>query len=155
MAELLWNGLDAVPPATSAGVWARPELEMHPYAATELHRRGVDAGKVAAFRSRPLEPAMVRGAGLILCMEEAHRETVLTSFPSALNKTFTVLRLAELAERFPGSTRREVRRLESRLTAGDVTDPVNFPASEFARTADTLVAALPAISRWVDIDRNR
>lgn len=150
MAEFLWNGLAGVPPATSAGLWARPGAAMHPLAAAELNRRGVDTAAVAAFRSRRLAPATVRRAGLILCMEALHRERILASFPSALNKTYTVLKLAELVERFPEATRREARRLRSELRAGDVTDPVNLPGSEFTRTADVLAAALPAIAGWFD-----
>lgn len=155
MAEFLWNKLDGVPSATSAGLWARPGAAMHPFTAAELSRRGVSAEEIAAFRSHGLAPEVVKQSELILCMEATHREKILASFPAALNKTFTVLKLAELSVRFPGVLRDEARQLKSRTTAGDVADPVNLPEAEFTRTGDVLATALPAIAKWVVLDRNR
>lgn len=151
MAEFLWNDMDGVPPAGSAGLWARPGLPMHPFAAAELARRGFSAGATGGFRSRLLSARMIRQAELILCMEGSHRDGILASFPAALNRTFTVLKLAELATRFPGSSRADARRLRSLLVAGDVADPVNQPESEFIRTGDELAAVLPAIAGWAGV----
>lgn len=153
MAEFLWNRMDGTPAATSAGVWARPGLAMHPFTTAELMRRGIPAKEVSVFRSRALTHSVLGRADLILCMEESHRERILTEFPAVLNKTFTVLKLAELAVRFPEASRRELQRLSSRLTTGDLTDPVNLPEREFTRTGDILATALPAIARWLDIGR--
>lgn len=155
MAEFLWNRMDGTPKATSAGVWARPGLTMHPFTAAELQRRGITAEEASVFRSRSLKNSLLGRADLILCMEESHRERILTEFPAVFNKTFTVLKLAELSVRFPDASRREVQRLSSRLTTGDLTDPVNLPEAEFTRTGDVLATALPAIARWLDIDRAR
>lgn len=155
MAEFLWNSMGGTPPATSAGVWARPGLAMHPFTAAELKRRGIAADEAAVFRSRSLSHSLLGHAELILCMEESHREKILSEFPAVLNKTFTVLTLAKLSVQFPDASRRELQRLSSRLTAVDLTDPVNLPESEFTRTGDVLATALPAIARWVDIDRAR
>lgn len=148
MAEFLWNGLGGAARAASAGVWARPGQAMAPFTATQLVARGADESEVAAFRSRPLTPAMIRRAEVVLCMEDAHRQAVVELAPVAVNKTFTVLELAELARRFPEATGREVRRLRHGITAGGIADPVNLPPEAFARTADELDVALTEIAGW-------
>jgi protein-tyrosine phosphatase len=84
-----------------------------------LRLRGID---LAAHRSQPLTPALLRAANIVLVMEEAHRRSIFYMAPEQLSKVY----------------------LLSELAGGhsDVADPFGGSLEEYAATADELTALI-------------
>lgn len=79
---------------SSAGVAGFDGAPIDPQTAEALREIGVDPGD---FRSRPLRPADVEAADLVLTATAEHRSVVLRRVPHALRKTFTLKEFAALA----------------------------------------------------------
>jgi protein-tyrosine phosphatase len=161
MAERIMR--DALPddvPVTSGGTRARVGEPIWPSAAAELERRGVSA---LGFASHPVEPALLRGADLVLTATRAHRDEVVASFPAALRRTFTWREFAWLltgVERadVPGGTPLERLAALAAVAGGrrgrlqappphlfDVADPVEGPDGAVAVAAAEIEQALAPV----------
>ena len=99
MAELLFRrALAETGPSwevSSAGTRAAEGQPIHRLTGDVMRSRGV---VVDGFRSRPLTPAIVADADLILTAERSHRAAVVSMVPDALHRTFTLLQFARLIE---------------------------------------------------------
>lgn len=78
----------------SAGARGLDRSPMDRHAAAELRRLGGDPDE---FSSRPLTDVHVTEADLVLTATREHRSAVLSRFPEALRRTFTLLEFAALA----------------------------------------------------------
>lgn len=88
------SGLDGLE-FSSAGLAADPFIPQPPVVAALLKKEGVpDYTNVPA----PLTAEMVGEADLILGMTKAHRDRILSAFPGAGGKTFTLLDYAGLGD---------------------------------------------------------
>lgn len=84
----------------SAGVRGFLNEEIDPEMAAILRATGVDP---APFRSRPITGALVDEADVILTAEVSHRAWILTDWPRAEPKTFTLAQFAKAMRRLrPG-----------------------------------------------------
>jgi protein-tyrosine phosphatase len=92
--QLESRGLAAIPVA-SAGTWTRGGEPIWPAAGAEARRRGLDPDR---FRSRLVNPALVREADLVLAATRALRDEVVAQAPFALRRTFTWRELAWLLD---------------------------------------------------------
>lgn len=82
----------------SAGVLAREGAAFEPNAAREAARIGIAPDAIEMHRSRRLRPRTIEEADLILCLDAGHRSSVVSSAPSALRRTFTLLEFAAVLE---------------------------------------------------------
>ena len=118
MAEYLFNrraqALGLGWQASSAGILAADE-PMSPGALKALAARGIDG---RAHRARPLSPALMAGADLVICMGESHRQALLRMFPTAQ---------AEL------------------LCANDISDPYGYDQSIYDRTLGEIEEGIEAL----------
>lgn len=125
-------GLDAQVEIVSAGVWAEDGARASANGVAVLRLRGID---LAEHRSRPLTPALLRQASVVLVMEEAHRRSIFYMTPEHLSKVFL---LSEMA----GGHK-------------DIDDPYGGPIDAYATTADELAGlidkGLPKILKRVGI----
>jgi protein-tyrosine phosphatase len=112
-------GLDTEVQVVSAGVWAEPGSRASTNATVVLRTRGID---LASHRSQPLDMALLRGADMILVMEEAHRRSIFYMAPEVLAKVFL---LSEMAGQHY-----------------DVEDPYGGTMDEYNATADQLAALI-------------
>lgn len=125
------SGIEVV----SAGIAA---LAGEPVAAPMARLLGAGSADPAAFVARQLQPSDIRAADLVLTMTADQRRSVVTTVPSAVRRTFTLLEftaLAELAEIPAGvdapadraaAVLREApwaRARRQQVTDDDVTDP--------------------------------
>lgn len=78
----------------SAGTGALVGSDMDPESATLLVQHG---GDPSGFVARRLTADIVAGADLVVCAAREHRAAVVTLLPRALNRTFTLGDLADLA----------------------------------------------------------
>jgi protein-tyrosine phosphatase len=149
-------------PVTSAGTRARAGDPIWPGAAVELERRGVSA---LGFDAHPITPALVAGADVVLTATRAHRDEVLSQFPSALGRVFTWRELGWLVggltpEQLPGRTASERLRALPAAAAGrrgalvppppaelDIADPVDGPEGAVAVAAVEIEQALLPVIR--------
>ena len=142
----------------SAGLQAVPGHAMDQHALAALSARGIDAADFGATRvSRPV----LERADLIVCMERAQRSALLTRYPAALRRVFTLGELALLVRAVgfgavgagaavpgrPGPTlaQRVGRLAAERNSVGrapDVADPVGRSREVFERTADELASLI-------------
>jgi protein-tyrosine phosphatase len=163
MAERLMRAVVPVDvPVTSAGTRARAGEPIWPAAAIELERRGVSA---LGFDAHPITAALVKGADLVLTATRAHRDEVLSAYPSALGRVFTWRELGWLVgalsvEQLPGRTAAE--RLHAMPAAAaarrgvlvppppaelDISDPVGGPDGAVAVAAVEIEQALGPVLR--------
>ncbi|MCU0509791.1 MAG: low molecular weight protein arginine phosphatase [Anaerolineae bacterium] len=117
--QLARLGLDSEVEVLSAGVWAEDGGRASSNGVAVLRLRGID---LAAHRSQPLTPALLRAANIVLVMEEAHRRSIFYMAPEQLSKVY----------------------LLSELAGGhsDVADPFGGSLEEYAATADELTALI-------------
>jgi protein-tyrosine phosphatase len=79
---------------TSAGTHARPGLPMHEFAESTLYELGADP---TGFTSRPVDPAMVAEADLVLTADRRQRSICADLVPAAVRRTFTIRQFGRLA----------------------------------------------------------
>jgi protein-tyrosine phosphatase len=109
-----------------------------------LHERGID---LSAHRSRGMDPALLRGADLIIAMAREHVREAVVRAPDVFPRTFTLKELVRrggevgprLAEQpmhrwlsyvHAGRTTRE---LLGTSTEDDVADPIGRPRADYER----------------------
>lgn len=112
-------GLDAAVQVISAGVWAEPGSRASTNATAILRQRGID---LAEHRSQPLTHALLKEAGIILVMEEAHRRSIFYMAPEVLSKVYLLTEMAG--------------------GHADVADPFGGTMAEYEETADELAALI-------------
>ncbi|MBW7923423.1 MAG: low molecular weight phosphotyrosine protein phosphatase [Burkholderiaceae bacterium] len=108
--------------ALSAGTLALSGQPAHPRAIDVV--RAARLGDLAAHRSQRIDPALVGGADLVLCMQEEHRNTILERMPFAAGR---------------------VRLLA--LDGGPIADPVY---GEMAAFLDCLANLRHWIDEWIE-----
>ncbi|RZU34133.1 low molecular weight phosphatase family protein [Blastococcus saxobsidens] len=145
--------------ARSAGTQARPGRPMHPRTERALARHGVRAD---GFASRRLSDADVDWADLVLTMTGEHRDEVAGISPRGLQKVFTVMEAAALAQTLgqdwsPDSAHRRgaelaqalgearARYARSRGPQFDVPDPIEGSSRVHAEAVDQIVTALELV----------
>lgn len=131
---------------------------MHRDAATVLERLG---GDPRGFVARRLTPKVGSNADLILTMTTEHRKWVLETVPRMLQRTFTLLEAARLAEKFCPEDITDLAVLRPHLQAGDsldIADPIgrrlDFFKSVGAQIADLLPPVLELCERSVVRESN-
>ena len=100
-------------------MWAETGARASANAAVVFRGSGID---LTDHRSRPLTPALVREADIILVMEESHRRSIFYMAPEHLAKVFL---LTEMAGGYD-----------------DVPDPYGGPFEEYVQTAAFLAALI-------------
>ncbi len=135
----------------SAATMDWPNQPASPQAAAALRARGL-GDVLAPHRSRPLDPALVGEAHLVLTMERAHLRAAAVLVPGALARTFTlrefVRRGLAIGPRDPDlplpswlarlDAGRDPASLLADDPADDVADPLGGTDVDFARCADEL-----------------
>lgn len=125
-------GLENEVQVLSAGVWAEPGNRASTNATVVLRTHGID---LASHRSQSLDMTLLRGADVILVMEESHRRSIFYMTPDVLAKVFL---LSEMAGQHY-----------------DVEDPYGGTMEEYTATADQLAAlidkGLPKILKRIGV----
>lgn len=124
----------------SAGVQGWHDDPVDSMVRLELARLGVDG---SSFRSRPLHPAHVAAADVVVTATREHRAAVLELDPGALRRTFTLLELAALVQDRTASSLPELvadaaRRRSTAPDTLDVPDPFRRSPAVHRRTADLI-----------------
>jgi protein-tyrosine phosphatase len=149
---------------SSAGVRAVVGAPIDPVMARFIEARG---GRADNFTARQLDEKMLRESALVLALTRAHRSEVVTLFPPALRRTFTLREFARLAALVPSDEVSSAARPDAgpreRLQAliphalqlrgsarvrsedDDVIDPVGRPERIVARAASEIWTAVEAI----------
>ena len=123
---------------------------------TVMRRRGLD---VSAHRSHQLDRDTVQAADLIITMERGHIAAVAELSLAAVERSFTLVELADLASvtgpRTGGvgvgdwiAAANRMRHPTSVMAVGaadDVQDPMGGPARAYRRTADQIDALLTTV----------
>lgn len=93
------HGLSDRVEVRSAGTWTSAGLPASAFAVSAADRNDV---KIETHRSTPLNPSLIREADLVLAMEPAHLEEVLTLVPEAESKSFVLPAFADPVDADPG-----------------------------------------------------
>lgn len=109
----------------SRGTGALPGMPAAPEARAVMKKRGVD---ISGHVSMPLLPVDVESSDIIVAMTKAHKEAILSRFPAAEGKIFT---LAELA---------------SEVVPGDIPDPLGRGEEAYEETAALLEKAFELVA---------
>lgn len=133
----------------SAGVMGWRDAPVDSMVRLELARLGLDGSQ---FRSRPLHPAHVKAADVVLTATKEHRASVLELDPGALRKTFTLLELAALVEDHTADSLPELvadaaRRRSTAPSLLDVPDPFRRAPEVHRSTADLIDDATERLAR--------
>jgi protein-tyrosine phosphatase len=111
--------------------------------------------------SRALDPDLVTGADLVVCMARNNLREVVVAVPSALPKTFTLRELVRRGEAVGPATSLEAwlaRLAEGRRASDllgddpndDVADPIGGPDVDYERTAAQLGDLVERIGRLLE-----
>jgi protein-tyrosine phosphatase len=111
----------------SAGIAAAPGGRAANEAVNIMRERGLD---LTQHESQPLSDRLVRYADLIITMTRGHREAILSHWPDAAPRTFTLSR-----------------------NRGDVADPIGGPADLYRKCADQIDAHLAEWVNDLDLDQ--
>ena len=144
----------------SAGVDVRFAADMHPLAREVLQERGF---RPHPHRTHQLDRADLAAADLVLVASRAQRSAVVTELPAAVQRTFTLLqfaRLADLVGPIDAQNPREaglallreaaLARAELQPTAAELDnliDPMGRPRPAFEECATTVQDAVDRILR--------
>jgi protein-tyrosine phosphatase len=82
--QLRRNGKDSLYQVRSAGTWTRDGLSASALAVEAMEEVGLD---ISSHRTHHLNGEDVDQANLVVVMERAHKEALLTEFPAAARKT--------------------------------------------------------------------
>jgi protein-tyrosine phosphatase len=121
-AELAKRGIQIV----SAGIAAMPGGLASPQSVEVMERMGMD---IEDHNSQPVTPHLVQFADVILTMTERHRHALVSHWPSAASRTFTL-----------------------RRDQGDVSDPIGMPVEHYQACADQIDENVKA---WVDFLKDK
>jgi protein-tyrosine phosphatase len=89
--QLRRNGKDSLYQVHSAGTWTRDGLSASALAMEAMEEVGLD---ISSHRTHHLNGEDVAQASLVVVMERAHKEALLTEFPAAARKTVLLSELA-------------------------------------------------------------
>lgn len=129
------HGIDGVN-IDSAGLWVVPGSTVSYNSVKALAARGID---ISGHRPKMLDSELVRRADLILTMTRGHKEDIISLFPDAADKVFTI---REYAYGQVG-------------IAGDVYDPYGGPLSVYEQTAAELTELAQQVAKqWKERRRN-
>lgn len=138
----------------SAGIQGWREAPVDSMVVLELERFGASA---EGFASRALEQQLVDDADLILTATSDHRSEVLSRYPHALRRTFTVREFASLVEEMIGfSSPAELvaaaylRRSEAGEDL-DLPDPFRRPPDVHRAVADHIAHAVGIIAERLSV----
>ncbi|MGQ0623047.1 MAG: arsenate reductase/protein-tyrosine-phosphatase family protein [Sporichthyaceae bacterium] len=95
--EALGTGADAFG-LHSAGTAGLDGWAMNAESRAELAPWGLHTATAESFRARPLSPAMLAQADLVLGLAPEHRASALRTYPQAMGKVFTLREFARLVE---------------------------------------------------------
>ena len=130
---------------SSAGVQGWREAPVDSMVVLELERLGVTA---EGFCSRALDAQMVDDSDLILTANRDHRSELLSRYPSALRRTFTLREFAGLVENMVGMSSPSelveaayLRRSEAGEDL-DLPDPFRQPPAVHRAVADKIFEAV-------------
>lgn len=116
--ELEKKGIQVV----SAGIAAMPGSLASPQSVEVMEKFGLD---IEDHSSQPVTPHLVQFADLILTMTDRHRHALVSHWPSAAGRTFTL-----------------------RRDQGDVSDPIGMPVEHYQACAEQIDEN---IKQWVKI----
>jgi protein-tyrosine phosphatase len=150
----------------SAGTHALPGNPMHPVAAGVLAEYGA---AVESFRTRELDAALLRRAGLVLTAGPAQRAACVREHPGGLRHTFTLRQFGRLAAAVdpallpvaPPARRlaallAEIPRVRAQVPAGEpaddeVRDPLGGTVAEMRASLDQIAAALRPVLELIAV----
>jgi protein-tyrosine phosphatase len=137
---------------SSAGTHAWHGAAMHPYTEAVLAERGADTRE---FGSRPVTPAMLAAADLVLTASREQRAACATLLPAALRRTFTLRQFGRLAATV--DSRGDLAQLLDSVRGviaqpvgpeeDDLADPLGGPVEAFRVCADEIQGVLDVIAR--------
>ena len=116
--------------AASAGLAAVPGLPASDDAVCVLRETGVD---LAGHRSRPLTPALVREATLLVALARGHFAQILVAYPDIGPRLF-------LLRAFVAGTAAH---------ACDIDDPVGADTAAYRRCRDRIAQAIPGLVEFL------
>jgi len=139
---------DRAPRVSSAGTMGWTGSPASPESVIAAGERGSD---IESHLARELQPSMIEGADLILCMAGEHREAVVADVPEAAPRTFTLKELVRLLEAVsPASPSDDPDAFVDRLAAAhegrlgdepqnphdeDISDPLGLPLDTYRAIA--------------------
>ena len=143
---------------SSSGTMVGAASDMHPLARMTLAERHIAP---SPWQITPITAGTIATADLILTAEIGHRRAVVSLYPGAVRRTFTLLRFAELAEaasRSGAVSRCGADLIQHCLVAStksapgqdhlyDLRDPIGGDASEFRTCADLIQKSVAQIFR--------
>lgn len=106
-------------------------------AASESAKRVLkDAWEIdlSSHRSRRISPGDVKDSFLILTMTRSHKEAILSMFPAADGKVYTLKEFSSNGKREPSSTKYDF--------SLDIPDPYGMPVRVYKRCADEIREAV-------------
>jgi protein-tyrosine-phosphatase len=115
----------------SAGTSTPPGLPASVHSVTACRELGID---ISGHQSRPLSPALINEADLILTMEAHHRQAIVTAWPQATARTY-VLSAFALPDQYTGSS-------GGRGMPPGVADPIGLVLDEYRHTRDEIAGYL-------------
>ncbi len=135
---------------TSSGTWAYHGREATLEAIETVAARGAD---LSSHRSRPVVPAEIAAADLVVAMTSVHVREILSLVPEVGDK---LVLMKEIKEIPPGPVRPDATKKEriEALVGGqrpprrrslDVDDPMGLPAHVYERTARELTEGIDAL----------
>jgi protein-tyrosine-phosphatase len=113
---------------SSAGLAAAYGIPASSEAVAALEERGLD---LSHHSSRPLTPALVQAADLLVVMTTAHQSLVRQLYPEASDKTVLL------------------RAFDPAADSLDVDDPIGSPKDMYRRVRDEVSNALPGLTEFV------
>ena len=134
----------------SAGVMAMVGQGIDPFAAIHAAAEDIDS---SAFRSQQITTELVQQSDLVLTATKELRSRVLSEWPAALRRTFTVLECADLLDEVTSSTPEGLvaaaaaARSQVRLTELDIPDPFKRGEQAHLVAADLMRTAADRIAR--------
>lgn len=145
----------------SAGTHAITGAPMHPGSVQVLAEHGIDAD---GFASRPLTPALLCDAGLVLAAAREQRAACVTMAPAAVRRTFTLRQFLRFVSAVPaaeqltrGTPADRLRALMEQVNAvrhlvqpvagddDDLPDPVGQPIEAFRVCGDEIRKTMEVI----------
>ena len=108
----------------SAGTSAIPGVRASMSAIEVMAGLGVD---ISAHRSRGVTEEMIDSATIVITMTNSQRDEIVSCFPRARDKVFTLMSIAGDAG------------------GGDVADPVGMSAADYRRTRDEIDGMMPDV----------
>lgn len=147
--ELERRGCDCS--VTSSGTWAGHGEAATPEAVNTMREHGID---MSSHRSRPLDPAILEQADIVVAMTRVHLNEVLGVAPDVAGKLWLAKELAALPPptgKEPGTRLRalEAARRLRRSRSLDLDDPMGLSLGAYERTVADLAPAVAWLANLV------